>query len=161
MPDFFNGQIVKQCIWILMKHPSECLCLNYFWMTKGTPNQHSKLAYTWCLLYSLVKSCKTNWMNLSELANTVCLLKSLFSYRMYTQSAHSFLQDIVSALCNDKIMNQSKRILVKYLAHFVSLTYLSTNSCNPNQQNNSDNTMYHIFPLVILCDNRNDYFLNS
>ena len=51
-------------------------------MTKCTPNQHSKLDNTYFLIYSLVKSQKQQ-MNLGEIDNTDCMLKSIFNDQMY------------------------------------------------------------------------------
>ena len=48
-------------------------------MTKSTPEQHSKLANTYNLIYLNSQSHKKNTINISETANLVCLLKLIFN----------------------------------------------------------------------------------
>ena len=55
-------------------------------MTKITPNQQINFGNTQCMLYSLVKPRKTHRINISETANTLCPLKSIFNNRIYPQS---------------------------------------------------------------------------
>ena len=51
-------------------------------MTKCDPNQHSNLANTECLIFHWSNR-DTTLKNISEIDNTVCLLKSLFNDQMY------------------------------------------------------------------------------
>ena len=52
-------------------------------------------------------------MNLSELSNTECLLKSMCNDQMYLEWAQSIIQYILSASLTGQIFKEHKCILVK------------------------------------------------
>ena len=84
-------------------------------------------------------NCEITQMNFSEIANTVCLLKLLLNNRMYPQSTHIIRYEIVSALCNIKIVKQPKWIFLKYLTQYVGLSQSMKTKCFPNQHGNLSN----------------------
>ena len=49
---------------------------------KKYPNEHSKLANTYCLFFT-VQTVQHNGISLHGIANTVCLLKPIFNDKKY------------------------------------------------------------------------------
>ena len=72
-------------------------------------------------------------MSLSEIANTVCMFKSLFNDKRNPKSTQELSYHIVSEFFTGKIVKQPKRILVKYPAQRVCLNHWSINKITRNQ----------------------------
>ena len=79
------------------KELTNSVCLNHCSMTNCTLTQYSKLANTFCLLYSLVKSWKTK-IHISNLHNKEWLHKSHINEKIYPLKTQWISWHIVSAL---------------------------------------------------------------
>ena len=72
---------------MLMKNLTQSVCLSHSLMTKCTHNQHNNLARTHSVWFFHWSNSGTTQMNLSEISNTVFLIKSLLNDQKYPKSS--------------------------------------------------------------------------
>ena len=85
------------------------------------------------MIYSLIKSWNKYVMNLSEIDNTVYLLKSLSNAQIYPNSTWLNSYIILSSLFTGQIVKKIEKILVEYIAQFFLLNHFAMTICTPIQ----------------------------